>query len=97
LRRQKRNFHQQQGVFTNSLESLGLNNLFPNNQGGGYDFVIEADDLSFVAHGKPAAPGITGNTDCHVNNLNYLWCSPNPDADAEENECSLTFTHVLLR
>jgi len=75
-------FHQQQGVFTNSLESLGLNNLFPNNQGGGYDFAIEADDLSFVAHGKPAAPGVTGNTDCHVNNLNHLWCSPNPDADA---------------
>lgn len=75
-------FHQQQGVFTNSLESLGLNNLFPNNQRGGYDFILNADALSFVADGKPAAPGITGNTDCHANNLNHLWCSPNPDADA---------------
>ena len=75
-------FHRQQGVYTNSLESLGLNNLFPNNQRGGYDFVIEADALSFVAYGKPAAAGITGNTDCHVNNLNQLWCAPNPDAKA---------------
>lgn len=68
--------------YASSLDELGLGDQFPNNQKNGYAFTLESNNLGFLATGIPAAPGVTGNADCRVNQLNRLWCAPNPHADA---------------
>lgn len=75
-------FFNEHGMYAGSLDSLGLGDQFPNNQRGGYNFSIEGGALEFVATGIPTAAGVTGNADCRVNQLNRLWCAPNPGADA---------------
>jgi prepilin-type N-terminal cleavage/methylation domain-containing protein len=87
-------FHEQTGTYTNSLESLGLLQHFPEDQAGGYRFLIEANNVRFRAAGFPGAPGLTGDTDCWINQLDQLWCAPNPLADAERQRA---FTNVHQR
>ena len=76
-------FHEKTGSYTNSFESLGLLQHFPEDQAGGYRFLIEANDLRFTAAGFPGFPGLTGDTDCWINHLDQMWCAPNALADAE--------------
>lgn len=87
-------FHEQTGMYTDSLESLGLDQEFPKNEKTGYRFMIEADNLKFVATGIPGAPGLTGDTDCRINQFNQLWCSPNPMAAAARRRA---FANIHMR
>lgn len=87
-------FFTEHQMYANSLEQLGLSDQFPNDQKNGYDFSIEAGNLGFVATGVPAAPGITGNADCRINQAGRSWCAPNPRADAGRQ---LMFTNIHRR
>jgi prepilin-type N-terminal cleavage/methylation domain-containing protein len=74
-------------TYTDSLESLGLAGLFPEGQKDGYRFTIQllggtrAGDVRFLATATPAAPGVTGSSDCQVDPLGRVRCAPNPFAD----------------
>jgi prepilin-type N-terminal cleavage/methylation domain-containing protein len=72
------NYHEKTGTYTDSFENLGLGGLYPNNEKDGYRFQIEANNLEFKVSGVPGAPGLTGDTDCWTNQLDQLWCAPNP-------------------
>jgi prepilin-type N-terminal cleavage/methylation domain-containing protein len=87
-------FHERTGVYTNSLESLGLNTQFPNGENGGYRFSIQADEVRFSGQGTPGAPGLTGNADCWVNQLDQMWCAPNPLSDELRNRA---FANIHMR
>ncbi|HEV8366811.1 MAG TPA: prepilin-type N-terminal cleavage/methylation domain-containing protein [Pyrinomonadaceae bacterium] len=87
-------FYEQNGTYTNSFESLGLLQQFPEDQAGGYRFLIDANTLRFTAAGFPGAPGLTGDTDCWINQLDQMWCAPNPLADAETQRA---FADIHLR
>ena len=80
--------------YANSLDELGLGNQFPENQKNGYNFTLEGGTVDFLATGIPAAPGITANADCRMNQLGRLWCAPNPAADAERR---LMFANIHRR
>lgn len=74
-------YFEENKTYASSLDALGLGDQFPNNQNNGYDFILEGDNLGFLAKGTPAAPGVTGGVDCWINQLTQLWCAPNPNAD----------------
>jgi prepilin-type N-terminal cleavage/methylation domain-containing protein len=90
------------GVYTDSLESLGLAGHFVEGQSDGYQFNIQLLNGGitgntyagrFLATGTPVAPGITGNTDCQVDPAS-LRCAPNPFADARRRQM---FLNIHLR
>jgi hypothetical protein len=60
---------------------LGLADEFPNNQKDGYTYGLTASERAHLAKGVPAAIGVTGDTDCQIDQLNRLVCAPNPLAD----------------
>ena len=75
--------------FTSSIDELGLGQQFPEQQKDGYKFWIETTDpnrQTFLAHGVPAAPGITGAVDCTLNQQGRLVCAPNPMADTARRQ-----------
>jgi prepilin-type N-terminal cleavage/methylation domain-containing protein len=75
-------------VYTNSFESLGLADEFPEGQKDGYRYAIEVlgsprtGGTRFLAKATPAAPGVTGAADCEVDPVGQVRCAPNPFADA---------------
>ena len=81
-------FFKAHNVYTDSLESLGLADLFPEGQMDGYRFAIQVQGsprtggTRFLATATPAAPGVTGAADCQVEPLGPVRCAPNPFADA---------------
>lgn len=75
-------YFQKNHTFAISLDALGLGDQFPNNQAGGYNFILTADSLRFLVKGTPAAPGATGDADCWTNQVPLTWCAPDPLADA---------------
>ncbi|MEP6820071.1 MAG: prepilin-type N-terminal cleavage/methylation domain-containing protein [bacterium] len=77
LMRQREFFNEHQ-TYASSLDQLNIPA-----QKNGYDFTLEGGTMGFTATGIPAAPGITGNADCRINQSDRLWCAPNPNADAE--------------
>ena len=80
--RAQASFFQTHGFYADNFDSLGVQGMFPNNQKDGYDFMLTGGNMSFMAKGMPAAPGVTGNADCQIDQLNRLLCAPNPSADA---------------
>lgn len=82
-------FFRSHQFFTNSINDLGLGQQFPEHQKDGYNFRIETageNSQTFLAHGIPAAPGVTGSADCNINQKGRLLCSPNPMADAARRQ-----------
>jgi prepilin-type N-terminal cleavage/methylation domain-containing protein len=90
------NFFKANGFYTESLDALGLVGYTGNTKDGSqYAIHIPVPvptgaakrsavgaATGFLATATPAAPGITGNTDCQVNAGGVIRCSPNPLADA---------------
>ena len=85
------------GIYTDSLESLGLGGQFVEGQSDGYQFNIQLLNGGitgntyagrFLATGTPVAPGITGNENCQVDPVG-LRCAPNPFADARRRQMFL--------
>jgi prepilin-type N-terminal cleavage/methylation domain-containing protein len=74
-------FFREHGFYAGSLADLNLGGDFPNNQKDGYTFGLTATERAFLAKGLPAAPGVTGDSDCQIDQLNRLVCAPNPQAD----------------
>jgi prepilin-type N-terminal cleavage/methylation domain-containing protein len=68
--------------YTASFDVLGLQGQFPNNQKDGSSFTITIMDQTFLASGKPVAPGVTGGADCQIDQNHLLLCAPDPAADA---------------
>jgi len=79
-------FFKTHGVYASNFDVLGVQNQFPNDQKDGDTFTLEGDALTFKARGTPAMPGVTGATDCQIDQLNRLLCAPNPSADAGRRE-----------
>jgi prepilin-type N-terminal cleavage/methylation domain-containing protein len=74
-------FFREHGFYAGSLADLNLGGEFPNNQKDGYSFGLTASERAFLAKGAPAAAGVTGDSDCQIDQLNRLVCAPNPLAD----------------
>lgn len=74
-------FFREHGFYAGSLADLNLSGEFPNNQKDGYTFGLTASERAFLAKGIPAAAGVTGDSDCQIDQLNRLVCAPNPQAD----------------
>lgn len=74
-------FFREHGFYAGSLADLNLGGEFPNNQKDGYTFGLSATERAFLAKGVPAAAGVTGDSDCQIDQLNRLVCAPNPLAD----------------
>lgn len=74
-------FFREHGFYAGSLADLNLGGDFPNNQKDGYTFSLTANRSTYLAKGLPAAPGVTGDSDCQIDQLNRLVCAPNPLAD----------------
>ena len=81
-------FFRSHHVYANSLEELGLSRQFPNNQKDGYNYFLTVPDngQTYQAQGTPAAPGITGATDCVIDQTAHLFCGPTPGADAARRQ-----------
>ena len=74
-------FFQAHGFYAGNFDSLGIQGQFPNDQKDGYHYELTGGNMTFIAKGTPAAPGVTGNADCQIDQLNRLLCAPNPTAD----------------
>ena len=74
-------FFNSRGRYAASFTELGLADMFPNNQAGGYNFTMDTTETSFLITGIPGAPGVTAAADCKANHLKQVWCYPNPEAD----------------
>jgi prepilin-type N-terminal cleavage/methylation domain-containing protein len=76
-------YHDKTGRYVNSLESLGLLQEFPTDQKDGYRFSIQvgADGQTFVASGRPMAPGKTGSWDAWLDEAGLLSEAPSEGAD----------------
>ena len=89
-------FFKSHQVYTDSFESLGLADRFPEGQKDGYRFGIQVlggtrtGGTRFLATATPVAPGITGNADCQVDPLSRVRCAPNPFADAGRRQMFLS-------
>ncbi len=76
-------FFQAHGFYAGNLDTLGIQGQFLNgNQKDGYNYDLTGGNMTFLAKGTPAAPGVTGPADCQIDQLNRLLCAPNPLADA---------------
>jgi prepilin-type N-terminal cleavage/methylation domain-containing protein len=80
-------FLQAHGFYAGNLETLGVQDQFPNDQKGGYHFSIQASaqaagSPSFTALGVPAVQGVTGSVDCSIDQTANVVCAPDPAADA---------------
>jgi prepilin-type N-terminal cleavage/methylation domain-containing protein len=74
-------YFREHGVYTDSLADLGLGDQYPENQKDGYIFNLMATETTLLAKSVPKAAGVTGDTDCQIDQLDRLVCSPNPLAD----------------
>jgi len=74
-------FFREHGFYATSLADLNLGGEFPNNQKDGYTYGLTTSERTFLAEGVPAAAGVTGDSDCQIDQLNRLVCAPNPQAD----------------
>ena len=82
-------FFNANGVYSDSLQALGLGTEFPNNQREGYSFILNfpnGDSHRFRAFGTPAAAGLTGSVDCSLDQAGNLGTGPTPGADAARHE-----------
>jgi len=81
-------YFQKNGHFAGSLDELGVQGVFPNDQKDGYTYSITspAGTPGFVARGVPAVPGVTGSTDCTLDQLARLACAPTPGADSARQQ-----------
>jgi type II secretory pathway pseudopilin PulG len=82
-------------AYTDSLQSLGLGDFFPDSQSDGYRFTIQLVNAipgphvaaplgggpHYVALATPVLPGITGGSDCQADPFSRVRCAPNPFAD----------------
>ena len=76
-------FFRKNGFYAGNLDVLGIQGQFLNgNQKDGSIYELTGDNISFLAKEIPAIPGVTGSTDCQIDQLNRLLCAPNPLADA---------------
>lgn len=73
------------GFYTGSFADLGLGDQFLENQNGGYTYDLRATETAFLAKALPV-PGITGDTDCQIDQLDRLVCAPNPLAPARRRQ-----------
>ena len=74
-------FFREHGFYTDSLADLGLGDQYPGNQKDGYIFNLTATETTLLAKSVPGAAGVTGDTDCQIDQLDRLVCAPNPLAD----------------
>jgi prepilin-type N-terminal cleavage/methylation domain-containing protein len=74
-------YFREHGFYTDSLADLGLGDQYPENQKDGYIFTLIATETTLVARSVPGAAGVTGDTDCQIDQLDRLVCAPNPLAD----------------
>ena len=74
-------YFREHGVYTDSLADLGLGDQYPENQKDGYIFNLIATETTLLAKSVPGAAGVTGDTDCQIDQLDRLVCAPNPLAD----------------
>lgn len=77
-------------TFAASFDTLGLADQFPNGQRDGYQFALNGNETRFLASGTPAAPGVTGATDCQIDQLNQVACGPNPQSDMARRRMFMT-------
>ncbi len=74
-------------AYSDSLESLGLADHFPEGQKHGYRFQIQllgarlGGGPHYVATATPVLPGVTGSADCQADPFTHVHCGPNPLAD----------------
>src|SRR5262245_57645251 len=80
----EKTFIQTHGFYAGSLDSLGVQDQFPNDQKGGFHFALQASSQppSFLALGVPAVKGVTGSVDCTINQTDNVVCAPDSEADA---------------
>lgn len=79
IRQAEKNYFRQHQAYTASFDLLSMSR-----QKHGYNFSIELGEKgqSFVVRGVPAAPGVTGNEDCSIDQTNNpIVSKPNPQAD----------------
>lgn len=85
----QQSFFNANGVYSDSLQALGLGTEFPNNQREGYSFILSfpnGDSHRFRAFGTPVAPGLTGSADCSLDQAGNLGIGPTPGAEAARRE-----------
>src|SRR5262249_12780917 len=87
----EKTFHDAHGFYAGNFDQLGVQQHFPNNQDGGFNFALQTVDPGFIATGTPTVPGVTGDVDCRIDQLNQLICSPHPQADAGRQQM---FTNI---
>ncbi len=76
-------YFEENGVYADSFRLLGLAEQYPNNQRNGSNYEIKLSLDGYSVHSSPAAPGVTGDSDCLINNqLDQPVCVPNRLADA---------------
>jgi prepilin-type N-terminal cleavage/methylation domain-containing protein len=66
--------------YADSFALLGLD--FPNNQKNGQNYILTLEPNGYEVNTSPVTPGVTGNSDCLINNLlDQPLCVPNALAD----------------
>jgi prepilin-type N-terminal cleavage/methylation domain-containing protein len=87
-------YYKVHGAYTDSFESLGLGDLFPLRNGHRFGIQLvggtRTGGMKFLANFTPAAPGITGNSDCQIDPSSAVRCAPNPLADAGRRQMFLS-------
>ena len=77
------NYHDANGFYATSFDTLGLDSTFPggNRDGQHFQLIVSQDKQEFKVWGRPVFPGLTGAWDVRLNQDDHLLVLPSPNAD----------------